>query len=539
MNKIIMLLSVLIITTACSNSNETVKVKSVQKKSSNEKVVLNQEVSNLKNEIKVGKLKLTWDLKSIENIKNILILRKRANAKKYAKIKELSPDVKEFEIKLPPFLELDYMVQLVSKDGSISNGVFTRVKGIHKNVILEVIEGKTVQIYFPPSYNIDKNRKYPVAYFYDGQNIFDRITSANGEWKVDETLDKLIEEDVVEEMIAVAIYADSERAKESVPYHLDNIDKPGAKDFSEFLRDKLIPAVDSKYRTIPNSENRAIIGSSFGGIFAFWAGYHYSDTFSTIGALSPSFWVEDGKVLEDVTSTTKPNVKIWMDRGTNEWIEENRTLVNLLKKKGFVYGKDLFYLEVKDGIHHESNWAKTVVNPLILFKGKNRDFISAKSIDVEEEIFTDWYREQHQFINPVLNSVGGISYSLLNSCTYEIKNSDAGLIMEDGTFIMVNGDDLKLNVKYREESVPYTISYLNFKAIDNKIYSDIKKEFLSNLKSAKVDTTSLYDISFSIKRVANEHDMDVSDLQRILTVLRARNILTEYKKSGDIVHISF
>ena len=50
---------------------------------------------------------------------------------------------------------------------------------------------RTLRIYLPPGYHAAGARRYPVIYFFDGQNLFDDATSYAGEWGVDETLDHL------------------------------------------------------------------------------------------------------------------------------------------------------------------------------------------------------------------------------------------------------------------------------------------------------------------------------------------------------------
>src|ERR1700750_628974 len=48
---------------------------------------------------------------------------------------------------------------------------------------------RTLRLYLPPSYASAPDRRYPVIYMHDGQNLFDDATSYAGEWNVDETLD--------------------------------------------------------------------------------------------------------------------------------------------------------------------------------------------------------------------------------------------------------------------------------------------------------------------------------------------------------------
>src|ERR1700744_1279936 len=48
---------------------------------------------------------------------------------------------------------------------------------------------RTLRLYLPPSYESSPDKRYPVIYMHDGQNLFDDATSYAGEWGVDETLD--------------------------------------------------------------------------------------------------------------------------------------------------------------------------------------------------------------------------------------------------------------------------------------------------------------------------------------------------------------
>ncbi|MCY1371960.1 putative esterase [compost metagenome] len=49
---------------------------------------------------------------------------------------------------------------------------------------------KKIWVYLPKNYATSE-KKYPVIYMHDAQNLFDAKTSYAGEWNVDETLDSL------------------------------------------------------------------------------------------------------------------------------------------------------------------------------------------------------------------------------------------------------------------------------------------------------------------------------------------------------------
>src|SRR6185295_10556411 len=53
---------------------------------------------------------------------------------------------------------------------------------------------RDVLVYLPPGYASEGQRRYPVLYLHDGQNLFDGATSfvPGEEWRVDETAQALI-----------------------------------------------------------------------------------------------------------------------------------------------------------------------------------------------------------------------------------------------------------------------------------------------------------------------------------------------------------
>src|ERR1700690_789588 len=65
-----------------------------------------------------------------------------------------------------------------------------------------------LRVWLPPGYDDAENydRRYPVLYLNDGQNLFETSTAFAGvEWQVDETADRLIREAAVPPMIIVGM----------------------------------------------------------------------------------------------------------------------------------------------------------------------------------------------------------------------------------------------------------------------------------------------------------------------------------------------
>src|SRR5438477_346049 len=71
---------------------------------------------------------------------------------------------------------------------------------------------RTIIVYVPPDYDDEPQRRYPVLYLQDGQNLFDAKTAFGGtEWCADETADELVESGEVEPLIIAGIYNTGER----------------------------------------------------------------------------------------------------------------------------------------------------------------------------------------------------------------------------------------------------------------------------------------------------------------------------------------
>jgi hypothetical protein len=66
----------------------------------------------------------------------------------------------------------------------------------------------------------------------------------------------------------------------------------GAANFLRFIREELMPFVNSAYRVKP--EDNAFMGYSLGGLFALYVLFNQPDTFTCYLAGDPSLWWDDG-----------------------------------------------------------------------------------------------------------------------------------------------------------------------------------------------------------------------------------------------------
>ncbi|MBI5573085.1 MAG: esterase [Elusimicrobia bacterium] len=251
----------------------------------------------------------------------------------------------------------------------------------HENFHSKKLNNKrSIIVYLPPDYEKNIKKIYPVLYMHDGQNIFDSATSFTGiEWAVDETVEKLISESKIKEIIIVGIYNNSDRVKEYTPYPDKKHGGGDADKYADFIINDLKPFIDKTYRTLQDRNNTAIMGSSLGGIVSLYIIWKYPEIFSMSGVVSPALWWADYKIFDEIKKSPKKKIKIYFDMGTKEGdtmesfnsaISDVRKLHDILIKQGFVLGKDLEYFEDEGAVHNESAWAKRVHKPLLFFFGK-------------------------------------------------------------------------------------------------------------------------------------------------------------------------
>lgn len=215
---------------------------------------------------------------------------------------------------------------------------------------------RRIWIYLPPGYAAS-NKKYPVMYLHDGQNIFDAYTAAYGEWGVDEILDSMIKKGAPA-CIVVGIDNGPERMQEYNPYDALKFGKGKGDLYLEFLTETLKPFIDKHYRTLPQKENTIIAGSSMGGLISFYALLKYPGTFGAGGIFSPAFWVAEG--IKSVTDSTAGELggKLFFYMGGLEgatYLADMNQIVETVGKKS---GAMVYAVIDPDGQHNEQAWHK-------------------------------------------------------------------------------------------------------------------------------------------------------------------------------------
>lgn len=228
------------------------------------------------------------------------------------------------------------------------------------------LAARDVLVWLPPSYASEPERRYPVLYMHDGQQVFDPATSTHGvDWGVDETATRLIAEGKMREIIVVAPYCTSNRFQEY------GFTKTGPL-YQRYIVAELKPFIDRTYRTLPGREHTAVMGASMGGCVSFLLAWNHPDVFFAAGCLSPAF---DPPMLDWVAAydSAPKGLKIYMDNGGVGLEEELQAgcdgMLKILPGKGFVPGTDLVWFKDPQAEHNEAAWALRVEQPLRMMFG--------------------------------------------------------------------------------------------------------------------------------------------------------------------------
>ena len=213
-------------------------------------------------------------------------------------------------------------------------------------------------VYLPAAHG-ETERRFPVLYMHDGQNLFDPATSFAGEWQVDEAMAAAS----LQGLDAIVVGVPNMREKRMSEYSpFDGADwGPGRGDaYLDFLTRTVKPLVDRRFRTLPDRRHTGVAGSSMGGLISLYAFFKRAETFGFAAVMSPSLWLNDEAIFPVVEAAPFSPGRIYLDIGRQEGerhVANVRRLRDLLAAKGYQEGVDLRWIEDEHGHHTESAWA--------------------------------------------------------------------------------------------------------------------------------------------------------------------------------------
>lgn len=182
--------------------------------------------------------------------------------------------------------------------------------------IPQLIKTRRIAALLPWNYNIT-DKRYPVLYLQDGQNLFDDF-APYGSWEMRTRLREIAEQGGPEVIIIAIDHAESERIKEFTPTRVTALGIGDGKKYANFLSETLKPYIDSQFRTLPEPEHTGIGGSSMGGLISIYAAMQHPKVYQKLMIFSPSLWVSPELSADFIKKTPSFNGKIYLYGGTHE-----------------------------------------------------------------------------------------------------------------------------------------------------------------------------------------------------------------------------
>ena len=230
------------------------------------------------------------------------------------------------------------------------------------------VEPRRVYVYLPTMYEADPERRYPVLYMFDGQNVFfDEDATYGKSWGVADYLD-YTDTPLIVAAVECNAGANNERLVEYSPYRFDDptyghFDGKGQATMSWFIH-RFKPLIDQNFRTLPDREHTFIGGSSMGGLMSLYGVTAHNETFSRAACLSPSVRFSFTEVKADIKKAElAPGTRVYISWGEREgngrhalaqYTGKALEVTNLLTARGAtVYP----YCQL-DGRHCEADWRR-------------------------------------------------------------------------------------------------------------------------------------------------------------------------------------
>jgi enterochelin esterase family protein len=228
--------------------------------------------------------------------------------------------------------------------GNITNDILFFSKTLNYQIMFSV--------YLPNGY--DNSKKYPVIYVTDG---YEYLHEKMGNMAT--ILDNLIAQKKMQPIVAVFV---DNREPVNRANNRRMTELAMNANYQKFFEVDLIPFIESKFSVVSNANERAILGTSMGGLTAAYFAFTKPGVFGMSGIQSPAFWFKP-EIYSVCDNPENPPVKIYLTTGVVFDAQDGSRKMKEIMEKNMC---NFQYSETNQG-HSWGNWRDTIDNILVYF----------------------------------------------------------------------------------------------------------------------------------------------------------------------------
>lgn len=235
--------------------------------------------------------------------------------------------------------------------------------------IIEVIEEeylipqlnrtRRIAVLLPHDY-YETQKKYPVLYLHDGQNLFDDY-APYGNWGIDKSLASLSKNKNGDVIIVAIDHGGVLRIKELLPFPNHKFTDVEGQLYLTFMMETLKPMIDHKYRVLTDRDHTGIGGSSLGGLISLYAGFKFRHVFGKMMIFSPSLWISEEIYTQAKKFVPFGPTDLYLYAGGMESASHYGNVLrmeNILQEKRKYDAFDLHFAHNPKGEHREIYWGQ-------------------------------------------------------------------------------------------------------------------------------------------------------------------------------------
>ncbi len=240
-----------------------------------------------------------------------------------------------------------------------------------------------LSIYLPPDYKLPFVRYYPLAYFFDGQNLFEHHhPNGSMSWQLHRLLDQRWQRGLTVPIV-IGLHLKLNPEQELVPWS-----QAGKRILASIALD-LHPEILSSLPVLSGPEHTLLGGEAEGGLMALGGAFDYRELFGSVLSLSPPLAVHQPALIRliqcqlirlktPLTSLKTKPIRLFLDTTcleNSESLQMPEQLTGLLKAQGWVEGYDFLSLIERHNPHQ--NRYRRITDGLDFLYGAKR---SAKRV---------------------------------------------------------------------------------------------------------------------------------------------------------------